>query len=156
MSITIDTLKSYGIFEDLSDSELEILTAKFVEREFSNKEILINANESSHAIYLILEGGVSVEVPKPDGSFEELAKLSRGQTVGEFVLAKEARRSATVRATGKLKIAEIQKEVLLEVFNQHPRMGYIVFKNLAEILVDRIRDTNMVARNALGLISQQM
>ena len=156
MSISTDVLKTYRLFQELEESELEILAAKFNPKSVADKELFIHANEASHSIYLIVEGGVSVEVVSPDNSHEELAKLGKGQTVGEFILAKEARRSASVRAIGKLELFEISKGALLEVFEEHPRVGYIVFRSLSEVLVDRIRDTNMLARNALGLISQQM
>ncbi|SMF50077.1 Cyclic nucleotide-binding domain-containing protein [Pseudobacteriovorax antillogorgiicola] len=155
MSVSIDVLRGYRLFSELSESELKSLSDKFRMKTVPDKEVFIHANEISHNIYLIVEGGVSVEVATPDQSMEELAKLHKGQTVGEFILAKETRRSATVRAIGELTLYETSKDELTDLFENHPRLGYLVYRNLSEVLVDRIRDTNMLARNALGLISQQ-
>ena len=155
MGVTPEIIRSYRLFQDLSDAELNALSDKFRMKTVPDREVFIHANEISHNIYLIVQGSVSVEVETPDRQREELAKLSTGQTVGEFILAKETRRSASVRAIGNLTLYETSKDELLKLFDSQPRLGYLVYKNLSEVLVDRIRDTNMLARNALGLISQQ-
>ena len=156
MGVSSDVLNGYRLFSDLEDADIGLISEKFRMKTVPDKGVFIHANEISHNIYLIVEGGVSVEVSTPDNSTEELAKLHKGQTVGEFILAKETRRSATVRAIGQLTLYETSREELIDLFEVHPRLGYVVFRNLSEILVDRIRNTNMLARNAMGLISQQI
>lgn len=149
-------LKRYQLFFGLKDEELEQLAKIFRPKTVPDKQVFIHANEISHGIYLIVDGAVSVELDTPDtGRNEQLAKLGRGDTVGEFILAKESRRSATARALGDLKTFETSRQELHHLFEDHPRIGLVVYRNLAEVLVDRIRDTNMLARNALGVISRQ-
>ena len=155
MKISMSVLAECRLFEGLNDDELKELTQKFRIKTVPDKQVFIHANEISNNIYLIVEGGVIVELATPDKSVEQLAKLSRGQSVGEFILAKDTRRSANVKAQGNLTLYETSKDELVSLFDSYPRMGYVIYKNLSEILVDRIRDTNMLARNALGLISQQ-
>ena len=156
MDVSIEKLKNYHLLQGLDDEALTQVAAKFKLRQVAAKDLFIQANEESFSIYLIVEGSVSVEVDTPVASSEQLAKFGKGQSVGEFILAKEARRSASVRAVTNLTLYETTRDQLLELFEQHPRIGYLVYQNLSELLVDRIRDTNMLARNALGVIAQQI
>ena len=156
MSIDSSILKQYPLFANLSQDEYELLSKYFRPKTVPDKQVFIHANEISHNVYLIISGAVSVELPTPDGGrYEQIAKLGHGDTVGEFILGKEARRSATARALGELSMYETSRDELLALFEQQPRIGLHVYRNLSEILVDRIRDTNMLARNALGVISRQ-
>lgn len=155
MEISQEVLKDYRLFQGLTDEEVNSLTEIFSVKQVKEKEIFIKANEVSHAIFLIVKGVVSVEVPRVDEGSEELAKLKAGQCVGEFVLAKEARRSANVRAMDDITLYETTREKLIALCEKQPRLGYVVYRNLSEIVVDRIRDTNILARNALSLASQQ-
>ncbi|MFW7380764.1 MAG: cyclic nucleotide-binding domain-containing protein [Oligoflexus sp.] len=156
VTIEAEILKQYPMFANLSAEDYALLSKIFRPKTVPDKQVFIHANEISHSIFLIVSGSVSIELPTPDtGRFEQIAKLSQGDTVGEFILAKESRRSATVRSLSDLVMYESSRDELLELFEQHPRMGLAVYRNLAEILVDRIRDTNMLARNALGVISRQ-
>lgn len=155
MQIDSKKLQGFRIFENLRDEEYLELASLFEQANIEANENFIKVNEFSHWIYLVLEGSVSVEVHSADSSgIETLAKLGAGEVVGEFVLVKNARRSANARSLTAVKAYRCESSKLLALFEESPRIGLVVFRNLAELLVDRIRDTNMLARNALASISR--
>lgn len=153
MDIVKESLSRSYLFAGIKSDDLELLAKEFKLRDFNLGDVLINESDEGEAIYLIADGSVRVEVQSSDlkGS-EEIARLKQYDVVGEFILAKSGRRSATVTAVAPLKVCESNRESLVKLFDQHPRIGYAVYKSLSEILVDRIKGTNMTARNALGLV----
>jgi len=152
MNPQIEQLKSCYLFDNLDESELELICKQFTLREFEANDVLIQENDKSDCTYVLLEGTVRIEIQSADGERqEEITKLKANDIVGEFILARNARRSATITAVTDLKTCESNRDSLIRLFDKNPKIGYLVYKNLSEILVDRIKGTNMAARNALGL-----
>ncbi|MBQ47655.1 MAG: hypothetical protein CMP10_09345 [Zetaproteobacteria bacterium] len=151
MTVDIELFDQVALFEGLDQDALQKVaeTSKLI--TIPDATYFINENEDTHNIFVINKGRVIVEIAgnSPDEN-KEIARLRKGDTVGEFNLAKQILRSASVRSYGEVELVECEKKKILELFDQEPRVGLTIYRNLCQILVDRARDTTILARNALS------
>ena len=145
-------IRQFMLFKELEETDYQTLAEGFTEVTLTGDDYFINYDDTSSEIYLIVEGHVCIELDTVGYGKEVVANVGPGSTVGEFALAKLGRRSANVRAVGEVRALKTSAEKLASIFQNRPRMGYVVYRNLAEILVDRLKDTNMLARNALSTV----
>ena len=66
---------------------------------------------------------------------------------GEVALVDSVPRSARALAGDEVTVLEISNEDLRRVMEAEPRIGYVILQNLATILCDRLRSTNLLLRN---------
>jgi CRP-like cAMP-binding protein len=62
-------------------------------------------------------------------------------------LLRKRRRSAQVSAYSDLTVLKVNQKKLFQLFVYNPRLGYMIMKNLAAILSDRIMEMNFMWRD---------
>jgi CRP-like cAMP-binding protein len=93
----IETFKSIPLFNDLNDNQIEKLHDICAEINLKIGEIFIHEGRIEQKFFIIING--SVEILKRNGDrYYPLAKLSKGEIVGEMVLFENAARSASAKA----------------------------------------------------------
>ncbi|WP_397600633.1 cyclic nucleotide-binding domain-containing protein [Silvanigrella sp.] len=93
----IESFKDISLFKDLNDNQLERLQEICYELKLNIGEIFIHEGRLEQRFFIIIDG--SVEIIKKNGDrFYPLAKLSKGEIVGEMVLFENAARSASAKA----------------------------------------------------------
>jgi cyclic nucleotide-binding protein len=90
-------------------------------RKLKEGQVLVEKGQNGHELYLLLDGVLSVDV---DG--ESVGDLGPGAIVGERALLEEGRRTATLRAATKARVAvanvdQIDIEKLRELSEGHRR-----------------------------------
>ncbi len=114
----IDILKTVPFFADVLDSaEVEELAAKAHFIRFQEGSTPIEEDAPGHAMFVVVSGEANVTVHGVDGP---VAKLGKGDIVGEMSLLTGARRSATVTAATPLEVIEVNKQALAHVLQQSP------------------------------------
>ena len=78
---------------------------------------------------------------------KRLAVLKNSDVFGEMGLLRKRRRSAQVSAYSDLTVLKVNQKKLFQLFVYNPRLGYIIMKNLAAILSDRIMEMNFMWRD---------
>ena len=139
------------ICEGLDSKLLEAFSGVFRELEAETGTLFIQHDSQSKDVFIIVSGIVEVEIPvvgKQTNS--SLARLKPGESVGEFALLRDARRTATARAVNGVKLIAASSDDVLKLFDVYPALGYCVCRNLGRILADRLTDTNMQLRSALS------
>lgn len=97
-------------------------------------------------VYLILAGSVRV-VGNVDLDHERtvhpgFSELSAGQVVGELSLFDGQPRSATVVTLTDCELAVLDGGKLMAFLEDHPEIGYPIFRELIQLLVGRLRQAN--------------
>ena len=93
----IESFKNIPLFNDLNENQLEKLQEICTELNLKIGEVFIHEGKLEQRFFIIIEG--SVEILKRNGDrFYPLAKLSKGEIVGEMVLFENAARSASAKA----------------------------------------------------------
>jgi CRP-like cAMP-binding protein len=88
----LEALRSAPAFAGLPEETLQRLAGVATEAEFPAGHVLIEYDAPAAGLFLVLEGRVAVHAP------EATRELGAGEVVGELALAREAPRSARVRA----------------------------------------------------------
>jgi len=149
-----EELLKFRIFEDISPEELDAVLEISDEVSFKPGDIILE--ESSYGtdsdFYVILKGNVKVElqasrVNSSDKLNKRLTVLKSSDIFGEMGLLRKRRRSAQVTAYSDLAVLKVNQKKLFQLFVYNPRLGYIIMKNLAAILSDRIMEMNFMWRD---------
>lgn len=145
---------NFRLFSGLDDSEYVQLARGLASKTFAEDGLLLREGEDSFEVFFILSGHVKIELPLISrGVSERIATLGAGQIVGEFALARSGKVTARVTAVTPVEVFGTNRDLIQEILASNPQLGLKVYQNLSSILVDRLVDTNLLARNVLSQIS---
>lgn len=145
------TLERAKLCEDIEGALIEKFAGCFRSETLAAGTQFIKHDTQSKDFYIISSGIVEVEIPVIGmNTNSALARLKPGESVGEFVLLRDARRTATAKVVNESRVIVASSDVVLKLFDEEPVLGYGVFRNLAKILADRLNDTNMQLRSELS------
>lgn len=153
MKISHEVLQKIPIFKGLNEKQLEKLSEIIKLKEYDADEIVIKEGEIGDEVFILLDGEVEVskslvmKLPGYEiGQLEKsLTKLSSDNFpfFGEIALLDEkAERTATVTTLKPCKFAVISKNSFLSLAEQDKEIGYVLFKNIAEVLAMRLKKAN--------------
>ncbi|MGI9241849.1 MAG: Crp/Fnr family transcriptional regulator [Verrucomicrobiales bacterium] len=102
-----------------------------------------------HAMALILSGQVSINI-HAHGDRIELARLGRGEVVGEMCVIDPRVASSTARVvSGPANLWIIERCAFDQFIEDHPDSGLILLKALGKVLCRRVRtDSELMLRKA--------
>jgi CRP-like cAMP-binding protein len=111
-------------------------------RVFEDGEVIIRQGEVGDCMYVIQEGKVAILVEQ-DGGEVQLAERVEGEFIGEMAIFDRDVRSATVRASGQVRVLTVDKKNFLRRIHQDPSLAFRVVETMSH----RIRElTNENAR----------
>lgn len=137
-------LRNFGLFDPLTDSDVEILERLFVEKTYPDGHVFIREGERADALtcamYLLLDGKVAVDARAPEGGFAVHRVLEPGHVFGAVALVADVPRSATCRALGPVTAASMDRRTFGELFRRdvgvHARFQLVIARSLASDLRD--------------------
>lgn len=103
-SLHLDRLQEIMLFQTLTMRELRTVDSLLHEREYLQDEIIFDQGEDGQAIYIVLEGTVTI-LRKVDGQEELVATYRPGDFFGELALLDRTPRAAQARAASKCRMA---------------------------------------------------
>jgi len=147
-SVNATMLKSIKIFEGLNEAELaKIATVMKYEKKTTASQLIVEDQRASE-IFFILNGRVRIEMARIQGGPPELlTTLNSGETVGELALARLGRRTASALTQMDSELCSCDAVELNALFDKHPEIGLRVFRNLTNVIADRLGDMNLMLRN---------
>jgi CRP-like cAMP-binding protein len=134
-------LAKFTFFAELSEEELHTLIEQSATESYPAGERIINAGDSGHCMYVILNGSVSVSVKRGNGDIE-LARLSAGDFFGEVALVDDGPRSATVTAIENCQLLCITRTTLGVLAGLQPAAAIHLLAAIGRSLVARLRRGN--------------
>ena len=124
---------------ELSDLDVEWLTARGKKERVTAGTILIREGKQIDAMYVLLEGRLSVWID--DRGKRELAQLGAGEVVGEMSFVDARPPSATVEAMSDSVVLTIRRSELQEKLKNDTAFAARFYRALAGFLSDRLRAT---------------
>lgn len=137
----IEFLKTVPFFNELSNWQLKKVSEIVFERVYEPDELIFEQGQPGAALFLVVDGHVSVEMAK-DGAVTELAILLPGAFFGEMALLDESARSASARSLGTTKTLALYRNDLNRLIMSDPSTSCHIYRALARIVGDRLRTTN--------------
>jgi len=136
-----------------SKAEMPAILAAFspraAKRRCSEGELILDYEDASNDVYLIISGAVRVLIRTPNGKEMLLADLGAGEFFGETAAIDGSARSANVTTTMTSELIVIPRAEFLAAVHGTPA----VCDRVLHLLVNRIRDLNerMFQRNVLDV-----
>ena len=125
------------LLAELSDRDFEWLIHVGKPHKIPAGSILIHEGDPINAVYLVLEGALSVLVEARNN--QEIARLTRGEVVGEISFVDSRSPTATVQAAEDSIVWVIPRIELLRKLHQDVAFAAHFYQALAIFLADRLR-----------------
>ncbi len=118
-----DPLAAIPLFSGvLADGERQALITNGERAHFPPGQVLMTEGDFGTSMFVIEEGAVSVTASDVRGISRPVAKLGKGDIVGEMSLMTGARRNATVIALTAVGALEIPKQALEAILAHRPEL----------------------------------
>jgi CRP/FNR family cyclic AMP-dependent transcriptional regulator len=131
--------KALYLLAEFSDRDFDWFLSAGRKKEVSTGSVLIHEGEPTDALYIVLQGTLSVCVEAIDG--KEIARLSDGEVVGEMSFVDARPPSATVKAAEKSLVWSIPRSKLSFKLLQDVEFASHFYHAIAAFLSDRLRET---------------
>ncbi len=155
--INKETLMEFELFKGINSLEIDEILKISEEVTYKSKDFIIEDSCENNDLYVILEGRISVELSIRFYDYqgmEQLLILRPGHVFGEIAFLKDNRRSANVIAIDEVKAIKIDGKKLIDLLNHNNYLGYVMMRNIAKIVSDRLIDTNFKLRDSLQSLSK--
>jgi CRP-like cAMP-binding protein len=143
-------IKQAALFVGLSEEQLKKIGERGERRNFAQGDIVFEEGSAGHEFYIVLEGRIEITVKMSRESEQApVHVVEPGAVFGEFALVSDHERSATAVACQDSVCFVLKRSVFRQLADEDPNLGYIVLRDLGEILVDRIIKTTQDLRASL-------
>jgi CRP-like cAMP-binding protein len=149
-----DIVTEAKVMDGLSAEDVDEIISISQEETFKEDDVIFEEDGTGKNLYIILEGSVSVELQTyssqilPDKK-RQLTTLRRGEVFGEITFLGGGRRTAEIIAMDNVRLMNTDAAKLHELFHKNYRLGYLMMRNIAFILAQRLSDTNFKFRDNL-------
>jgi len=148
-----EILRKYLLFENLTESQLQVFANYISHQVFDAGDVIFMEGEIGDSIYLLVSGSVEIRqaitLGSSDTDYDTREKSILRLNAESFpffgemsIFVKSAKRSATVSATTQCQMGIISKSDFLEICADDTAIGYVVMKNIASVISDRLRHCN--------------
>ncbi len=139
MSETELMLARIPLFSSLPESEIRYLAETLKTRQVPHNTVLFNEGDMGQHFYILREG--KLQVVKELGTADERVVNVRnpGEFIGEMSLFnRDGKRTASVRASGTVKVWEMTRGDFDALLARHPDLAY----EMVRVLSNRLTDAN--------------
>jgi CRP-like cAMP-binding protein len=137
-------LAATPLFAGMPSDALQALVANLQLLSLERGEVLFRAGDPSDALYVIVEGELSVQGQGPPAV--EIQRLGPGSFLGEVALMTDQPRSATVVCLQDAELLRIDRHTLSRVLANHGDVLRAVLRFVRDRLVDRWMRTSPLFR----------
>jgi CRP-like cAMP-binding protein len=130
--------KALYILGQLNDADVQWMAEHGTIRQLRDGEVVIREGKPIDAIFVNLEGALSVTL----ASGAEVARLGAGEFVGEISFVDSAPPSATVSGVGRCAVLEVKRSAIQRKIAQDLGFSARFHRALAVFLADRLRAAN--------------
>lgn len=128
-----EELASAGIFQMLSEEEVDILAAHSTYHTYYPDEVIMRQGGEDSSVLIITSGVVQVIKSDERGNRIDVARLGSGDILGEMSLLTGERRSASIIALVQVSLIQVSKDGLQPLLEQNPTLS----DAFAEVMLER-------------------
>jgi len=149
----VGVLKQSQIFDGLGEGDLKKIAVGCIEQAFPMGTTIIEENDPpKKTLYFVKSGEMTItssQVMEDGESTDEsiITTLGAGDAFGEIALVDQEPHSATVRTISDSTIFLVSANFLDSLCEQDPRIGFIVYRNIAKLICKRLRLSNFSTKN---------
>ncbi len=141
-----ENLKEQFLFKALSNSDLDFLKERMIEKKFKKNVKIISKGDEADGIYFLQSGKVDIALNLQ----KSLTTLNAGTCFGEFALIEpKSKRSANVITLTECTCFYLPLKILDSIQQSRKKIIETLLKNLALLLIKRLKDCNSIINNIL-------
>lgn len=144
------TLAASSFCEGMEARHVELLARRASEREFVAGEFVFREGEDASALYIIVEGRVSLEVSAGERGDVVFQTIGRGDALGLSWLFPPRRWHFDARAVEDTRLIAIDAAWLRETMEADQDLGYEMLKRVARVMVGRLQATRLQMTDMYG------
>jgi small-conductance mechanosensitive channel/CRP-like cAMP-binding protein len=138
-------LKRLDLFAIMGEQPLARIAGAMQRHEFEAQDFIVTQGEAGSSLFVVEEGLVSVLVKDGNGRHRWVAHVPPGGFFGEMALLTGESRTATVQAETQVVCYEIDKEILLPIFQENPEL----LEKVGELMAARKAQLRRVKKASL-------
>lgn len=150
MTIDRALLKRNELFNTLDDGEASALAKKAVSKTYLAGEEIFEENEAAYAICVLLEGRVGLMMDVGNDRRLTVSTVEPGEIFAWSGLVAPYHFTSTARAVEDCTVAIFKSEDLGRMFDENPRLGYRVMRQISFLIAQRLRDTHLQLLGLFG------
>ena len=129
---------------DLSDTQVEQLFSAGSVTRIDKDKTAVHEEQTLDSVYVLLDGEALVFLPESENRLAQvdLTTLTTGDFFGEYTFIDQQQASASVKALTDCKLYSISHDVFRTYLEQNKDAGYLIYRNLLSVLVERMRNNN--------------
>jgi CRP/FNR family cyclic AMP-dependent transcriptional regulator len=143
--VSVDALRSCELFTALPDPELAKIAAIASEATYDTGTVLCAERDQADRLFILQRGRVQLRIrlrPALEaGADVTVDEVEPGRIFGWSSLVKQRRFTASATALEPVVLLAIQADDLNALFDQDPHLGFVVMKQLAEVIASRLHRT---------------
>lgn len=140
----VKILKKMPVLSGLQDKEYQTVLAMCSSTVVKKGETLFKQGDDGSSMFILLSGEIDINVR----GVGTVHVMKAGEILGEIGLVKSIARTAGAVTKQDCVLLELYSEILHEVVKKQPRIGYIIMRNVARILADRLDQSNKANKKA--------
>jgi hypothetical protein len=141
LKIDNESVHSSALFKGFKVSEIKKLALMGKLETYQTNQEIIHQHDTGRNIYLVLSGCVEVNILNEDGETKTLSTIKQGGIFGEMAFVTGEKRTANILATNTVEVLVVNEQTLDKVNKSHPRISAKLFRNLSEVLSERLKGT---------------
>lgn len=135
--------------EGLSEKDLKRLEKIGTLKSYSKGDYIIKEGAEGSVFSVILGGEVEVRKTVTSGQSTAVVKLGPADVVGEMGFFGIKSRSASVIAVSDCELLEFEHDAFDVFARSKPKIGLILYRNMAGILAQRLEETDAKLKDAV-------
>ncbi|MCB1175223.1 MAG: cyclic nucleotide-binding domain-containing protein [Leptospiraceae bacterium] len=136
-----------AVLRGLNSAELTQLAEHCRVQDIKAGETVLEEGHSANGLFIILDGQVEAFLPRDSAHRQRsteivLGRLQPGSSFGEYSLFDQSPAFASIRSSRDLRLVFLSAIDLEVLANDEPRIGMIVYRNLMQQVVERIKTSD--------------
>lgn len=134
----VPILKKLPVFQELMEVELLKVLSMCSSTVLDQRQTLFNEGDDGSSMYILLAGELDINV---EGT-GTVHVMKPGEIVGEIGLVCKVNRTASAVARQKSVLLHLYADIFHDVVKKQPHIGYVIMRNVAGILAERLVGSN--------------
>ncbi len=139
IQVTADQLDVFAILRELTAEERASMSPLFKVETYPAGKVIFREGDPGNKIYFVFKGVVQIEKGVDETNTARLARLGRGEILGEISVMDKSPRTATVTAYVDCELLTLTTSQLDMILSTHPRIAAKIFLGMAKSLSQRLR-----------------
>ncbi len=121
-AVKIELLRCIKMFEVMGENNLIRIAQAMQRKKYAVREFIVSQDEAGSSLFIVEEGLVNILVRNGEGINNWVAHIQPGGFFGEMALLTGEPRAASAQAETEVICYEIDKEILLPIFQESPEL----------------------------------